>query len=182
MDLTRVWSYPDSSFDTVMMTWVLHWLGREHKFAIREMVRVMKPNAIGFIATLSPYDVLIKDQVFPKTVSFDELQKIFSEADKITEGVSLQNKWPIWIVHLDSFIFRELQKNSDIVIVEKHPLSSIGRKTLAGFNPSYITSLLETAGCTVILQYGSRNTNFPNGYIEGDRTNTLLYYVFRKSK
>lgn len=144
------------------------------------MVRVMKPNGLGFITTLSPYDVLIKNQVFPNTISPDDLKKIFPEADEIVEDVSSLQRKPLWVVKLDTFISRQLQETPDFVIVEKHPMSYIGKKILAGFNPSYITKLIEDMGGSIILHQQARNIDFPNEYIEGERAFTVLSYIFRK--
>ena len=179
-DLRQTWSYPDSRFNAVMMTWALHWLGKYHQHAVKEMVRVLKPDGLGFIATFTPYDVIIKNQVFPKTIPLENLKRMFPEADEIIESVTSLQGRPVWIVKFDSSISDELQKNPDFIIVEKHPASGVGKKTMVGFNPSYLPNLLEKEGCETILYQRARNIDFPNGYTEGDRDNTLLYYVFRK--
>lgn len=179
-NLAKRWQFKDASFDASMMTWALHWFGRNHKHGIKELVRVMKPGAVGLLTTLTPYDVLLKNQIFPQSVPIEELRKLYPQADDILEGVSSGNGSPIWKVRLDTEISKKLKRNPDFVYIHKPSNSVLGKRTLVGFQPDYLPRVLEEEGCEVLRRDNTKNTNFPNEYSSGPRENTLLYYVFKK--
>ncbi len=180
-DLRRPWCYPDNTFDVVQASWVLHWMGRDHLTTIAEMIRVLREGGIGFISTVTPFDNLIKDELFPaERLSLDAIREIFDEYDEIRLIKSRITGKLFWRVRFTSMIEERLKTNPNFVLVEKHAESIIGKKEVVGFNPNYLINRLEQLGCKVIYTRSLRNKFSPNEFKEPQKACSILYYVFQK--
>jgi ubiquinone/menaquinone biosynthesis C-methylase UbiE len=175
-DLSEPWQIADQTFDAAIMSFALHWFGENHELAITEMVRTIKTGGIGYISTLTPFDLAAVNQTFPLSFSEEELRLIYPEA-QISRGTSRGK--PVWNVRRDNQVALGLTSNPDYATLDKHPM--IGRATqITGFQPGYLTKILASNGCEVILEDQAENTSYPNGYSEGERQKSHLHYIFKK--
>jgi ubiquinone/menaquinone biosynthesis C-methylase UbiE len=182
-DLRQTWPFPDNYFDGVIFMWGIHWFGLEDsQNALDNLARVLKTGASSIICTLTPFDILLKQDAFYRDnkISKKELKKIYPQAI-IVRGH--EDKKPIWVVINDKETVEQLKQNEGKYYLKReNPLSIMGEKSLIGFMPNYFKEELKKRGLEIIMEVVKPNKDYPNKYPATlSKGRTQLIYVVRKT-
>ena len=179
-DLSHGIPTKDSSVDGVWFKWAMHWL-ENPAIIIRELARVLKPGALAYIATLSPYDVANNETFLRNQFKRDDLLKRFPESE-VTPGYDEITQDYIWIVDHTKLIDEFFATHPTATLHTYHQnLDSRYPRFMTGFMPEYFTHVAHDYGLIVEGLETVRNDNFPNKYsLEDPRSLSKLHVLLKK--
>lgn len=174
--------YQDSSLDGVFFRYAMHWLTYPF-YIVPELARVLKPGASAYIATATPWSLVVMNETFGQADhTYDQLALNYPTAE-ITADYSQVYDTDIWVVSHAKEIERYFETHSATTYysrVKAHD-SSLGGKQVTGFLPAYFERVAQSSGLIVEGIATDRGPHFCNQYPPEDhKSHTNIHVNLRK--
>jgi hypothetical protein len=149
---------------------------------MRSFSKVLKPGGHAYIATLTPWDVAVSNEVYRKNIDKSVIQDRYPQAI-IAEGVSKVTNEAVWSVshtpYIDDYV--ATHPAAQTVTYGKLEPNISGEKTVTGFKPDYFKLTAKALNMEVLELKTERNLDFPNSFSEDDeRSKSKIHVLLRK--